>query len=89
MGIPCQHDCRFEPYLCVDLVSHCQAENSMRLGWIITTLALCLISFILGLFGGMYVERINYEIDICADQTSGRYIRDETSRREVCGQDTR
>ncbi len=53
-------------------------------GWTLATVLISAFVFMLGLFLGVSLGGLNAEIDFCADSTSGRYIFDESVRRDVC-----
>ena len=61
----------------------------MKYPWLILTIVLCFGSLIVGFLGGVYIEKLGSHVDLCADETSVRYIHDAESRRAVCGQNTR
>ena len=53
-------------------------------GWTLATVMISALLFGLGLFLGVSLGGLNAEINFCADSTSGRYIFDESVRRDVC-----
>ncbi|MDA7426718.1 hypothetical protein [Thalassococcus lentus] len=52
--------------------------------WTIATALISAAFFGLGLTVGISLGSLNAEIDFCADSTSGRYIFDDSARRDVC-----